>query len=127
MARNQECKPVNGVVAVTEYSIIEPRNSVEALQAALSKQVVSIRLAASAPSFRNYQSGIYDDEACALYGISHAVNAVGYGQEAGQDYFIVRNSWSASWGEQGYIRIAAVNGPGICRMLEGPSSMPLTE
>ena len=69
MARNQECKPVNGVVAVTEYSIIEPRNSVEALQAALSKQVVSIRLAASAPSFRNYQSGIYDDEACALYGI----------------------------------------------------------
>jgi cathepsin L len=38
--------------------------------------------------------------------IDHAVVLVGYGEDNGQKYWLVRNSWSPSWGEKGYIRIA---------------------
>jgi hypothetical protein len=41
--------------------------------------------------------------------IDHAVTLVGYGEENGQKYWLVRNSWSPAWGEQGYIKIARLD------------------
>ena len=39
--------------------------------------------------------------------INHVVVLVGYGTDAdgGGDYWLVRNSWGVTWGEQGYIRL----------------------
>ena len=66
----------------------------------------------------HYKSGIYDDvKDCPADStkLDHAILAVGYGSENGKDYWIVKNSWSTSWGEEGYIRFARGATPGgVC-------------
>jgi len=90
-----------------------PTQSVEQLKVAILHGPTGVSVDAGNAPFRFYQSGILDDPACGT-ALNHAIAAVGYGVEDGKEYYIVRNSWSASWGDQGYIRIAAVPGDGIC-------------
>ena len=101
-----------GKVGIKTYTNV-PANSVEQLKAAIDKQPVAVTIEADKTVFQQYTSGILDSELCGT-NLDHAVAAVGYGTENGQDYYIVRNSWGTSWGDQGYIKIAAVEGKGIC-------------
>lgn len=65
--------------------------------------VASICIAAGNTPFMSYTGGILDDDQCMV--IDHAVAAVGYGTENGVDFWIIRNSWGTTWGEEGYIRM----------------------
>ena len=48
----------------------------------------------------------------------HTVLVVGYGKENGVPYWLVKNSWSASWGIDGYIKIAWKDN--ICGVTKNP-------
>ena len=53
---------------------------------------------------------------------NHAVLVVGYGQQDGLEYFLVKNSWGTDWGENGYVRIGvkSTRNPGVCDILSQP-------
>ena len=53
--------------------------------------------------FKNYKSGVYSYVSGKKLG-GHAVLLVGYNDD--EQYFIVKNSWSGKWGEDGYFKIA---------------------
>jgi len=59
--------------------------------------------------FRDYSSGVYVSNTCknSTADVNHAVLAVGFGTDSttGLDYWIVKNSWGADWGDKGFFKI----------------------
>jgi C1A family cysteine protease len=75
----------------------------ETQMAALLASGGPIAIAVDATSFQSYTGGILTN--CISQQIDHGVLLVGYGVSGTTSYWIIKNSWAASWGEQGYIRV----------------------
>ena len=97
------------------------------LKQAVYQQPVSVAFQV-VDGFSDYTSGVYTSDTC-LNGtsdVNHAVLAVGYGTDAdsGMDYWIVKNSWSAEWGDEGFFLIErGVNMCGIAECNSYPASV----
>nr|XP_020649797.1 cathepsin K-like [Pogona vitticeps] len=65
---------------------------------------ISVGIDVRSGKFRLYKSGIFS---CTWEGdvLNHAMLVVGYGEEKGKKYWILKNSWSELWGESGYMRL----------------------
>ncbi|RDX80579.1 Senescence-specific cysteine protease SAG39, partial [Mucuna pruriens] len=89
--------------SITGYEDV-PVNDEASLLKAVANQPVSVAVDASGDSFRFYSSGVFTG-ACGT-NLNHGVTVVGYGvSHDGIKYWLLKNSWGAGWGEQGYIRI----------------------
>ncbi len=96
---------------IKDFAMLEETD--DALQKALSKGPTSVAVGVN-DVFRSYSSGILRRaDGCQEYPVTHAVTAVGYGTEGGVDYYIIKNSWGAGWGENGFMKLEQGNTCGI--------------
>jgi C1A family cysteine protease len=125
-AQNGQCH--QNITVITKLSGHQdvPRDNQQALKAAVAQQPVSIAIEADQSIFQFYQSGVLTS-GCGT-ALDHGVLLVGYGTEMvngkATDYWLVKNSWGATWGDQGYIKLGRsnkTNDPGVCGIASQPS------
>ncbi|CAF0918742.1 unnamed protein product [Adineta ricciae] len=79
----------------------------------IQNSTLFVGIDASRTSFQFYASGIYKDSSCSQTTVDHILQLVGYGKTPSGDlYWICKNSWGTTWGEQGYIRV--LRGQNVC-------------
>jgi len=95
------------IAATVSHWVDVPRGDEGALQqAAAAHGPIAVAIDAAHKSFGLYKSGVYVEPACSTKSTDHAVLVVGYGTEDDQDYWLVKNSWGKTWGDEGYIKMA---------------------
>jgi len=107
-AKDKKCrfKPRN--IGATDSGFIDiPEGDEEKLKEAVATAgPVSVAIDASHESFQFYSKGVYDETECSSTELDHGVLVVGYGTSpAGEDFWIVKNSWGTQWGDEGYIKM----------------------
>ena len=112
----------SSVAHLSTCSDVKPNDQIS-LKGAVAQQPVSIAIEADTKYFQSYSSGILTSTSCGT-NLDHGVLIVGYGEENGIKYWLVKNSWSTTWGDKGYVKIArsdSTNDAGICGIGMQPS------
>jgi C1A family cysteine protease len=108
-----------------------PAKDEMALLSAIAMQPIAVAIQANQFVFQFYKTGVITDDSCgSRASIDHGVLAVGYGTdlETQEPYFLIKNSWGATWGEDGYVKLGrkSKNEYGMCAILK-MASFPLVE
>lgn len=104
IGETEKCQTMCDIVPKSQIqSWVDVPSSDQALMASIAQQPVSIAIEADQIDFQLYKSGVLTSN-CGTT-LDHGVLVVGYGTENGEDYYLVKNSWGTSWGDQGYIKL----------------------
>ena len=116
------CKTCNKIVTISDCKDVTPSDQL-ALKSAVALGPVSIAIEADAAIFQSYSSGVITSSLCGT-NLDHGVLIVGYGIENDIKYWLVKNSWGPSWGDNGFIKIErseSRSDDGICGIAMQPS------
>jgi len=104
-ARDGSCKQKPHAASITAFKDVPSRNE-QALLEATNLGPVSIAVEADKSVFQFYHDGVLDNPACGTQ-LDHGILVTGYDTDAvsKKDYWNVKNSWGASWGKNGYIKL----------------------
>jgi len=105
-AKDAKCRAdkCTSKINITGFVDIKQGDEKSLLEAVGTIGPVSVAIEADKQTFQFYKTGVYDDPQCGK-NLDHGVLAVGYGNDNGQDYWLVKNSWGPLWGDKGYIRM----------------------
>ena len=126
-ARNEECHFAKNKAKVQVVSAVNiTSNETDMAKWLVKNGPISIAINADAMQF--YMGGVSHPFRflCSPKDLDHGVLIVGYGTSTDRlfhrelPYWIVKNSWSPKWGEQGYYRV--FRGDGTCGLNATPSS-----
>lgn len=110
---NSENDYIDGAVATIDGYIHFPTNNYTILMNAIAT-LGPIGVMVAASPWALYTGGVFSSKnhnSSATTDVNHAVVLEGYGidQETQEPYWLVRNSWGSSWGEDGYMRLLRVD------------------
>lgn len=115
-ADNQNCPSSTGSAPKTQFKSWHrvTCSDVDAIKTAIMTYGVVDAAVYVTTLFQDYSGGIFSDNyntcntsPCYNAITNHAIALVGWGHDATEgDYWILRNSWGSSWGENGYMRIS---------------------
>uniref|UniRef100_T1KRL8 Peptidase C1A papain C-terminal domain-containing protein n=2 Tax=Tetranychus urticae TaxID=32264 RepID=T1KRL8_TETUR len=95
-----------------------PQGNENALLQAVAQRVVSVAVDAEF-DLQLYHSGVLKSTVCSPQALNHGVTVVGYGVDNGTPYWLIKNSWGADFGENGYFRL--YRGNNMCGVAEDAS------
>lgn len=116
--RANKCQSIVNILGCENLWTGDVNTTEIVLKYIVNEHPVSIVVSADYNFWAFYKSGIIDDPACNS-GLNHAVLIVGYNTSENIPYWIIKNSWSDQWGENGYVRVSM--GKDTCGVAEDPS------
>lgn len=109
-------------VRISGYTDVASKD-LDALESAAAGRPISVAVDAAGLGWQLYKGGVYSGGLFGACGtaLDHGVLVVGYDRSGG--YWKVKNSWGATWGEKGYIRLkkSTGKGAGTCGLAMEPS------
>uniref|UniRef100_A0ACD5U4P6 Uncharacterized protein n=1 Tax=Avena sativa TaxID=4498 RepID=A0ACD5U4P6_AVESA len=121
-AADGKCKSGSTSAATIKSYEDVPTNDEGGLMKAVASQPVSVAVDGGDMTFQFYSGGVMTGS-CGT-DLDHGIAAIGYGTTSdGTKYWLLKNSWGTSWGENGFLRMEKdiADKKGMCGLAMEPS------